>query len=78
VDVSLSGVAVESEGDLTAGEEVECYIEMPLQFRARVVRIVSEGQVKRYGLRFSDQSLLDKMLLKKILKGRRQSRKVTL
>ncbi len=78
VDVSLSGLAVETEGDLTLGEELECHIEMPLQFRVKVMRAVTEGQVKRYGLRFCDQSFFDKLLLKKILKGRRQSRKVSL
>jgi len=78
VDVSLSGVAVDSEGDLNVGEDIECHIEMPLRFTVRVMRIVSEGQVKRYGLRFLDQSFFDKLLLKKILKGQRKSRKVTL
>jgi hypothetical protein len=78
VDVSLSGFAVETETDLTSGEEIECHIEVPIRFRAKVMRSVIEGQVKRYGLKFSDQSLLDKLLLKKILKGRRQSAKVSL
>ena len=78
IDVSLSGIALETESDLSAGEEIECDIEMPLRFRAKVMRTVMEGQVKRYGLRFCDQSFFDKLLLKKILKGRRQSRKVSL
>jgi hypothetical protein len=78
IDVSLSGVGVESEIDLTMGEELECHIEMPLQFRAKVVRRVMNGQVKHYGLLFTDQSFFDKLILKKILKGKRQSRKVSL
>jgi hypothetical protein len=78
VDVSLSGLAVETEGDLSIGEEIECHIEMPLQFRVKVMRAVVEGQVKRYGLRFLNQSFLDKVLMRKILKGKRQSRKVSL
>jgi hypothetical protein len=71
-------LAVETEGDLTIGEEIECHIEMPLQFRVKVMRAVVEGQVKRYGLRFLNQSFLDKVLMRKILKGKRQSRKVSL
>ena len=78
VDVSLSGLAIETEGDLTIGEELSCHVEVPLRFRVKVMRAVIEGQVKRYGVRFVDQSFLDKVLLKKILKGSRQSRKVSL
>ena len=47
VDVSISGVAVESEADLDIDEEVDCHIEIPLQLRAKVVRRQMHGPMGR-------------------------------
>lgn len=76
VDVSLSGFAVDTEADLSINSELECHIEIPVTLKARVVRAIIEGQVKRYGLKFVDQGLIDKFVFRKILKGKRQTRKV--
>jgi hypothetical protein len=77
VDVSIGGFAVDTEADLVLNQVLSCHIEMPLELKAKVVRAIQEGQVKRYGLQFVGQSFLDKFLLKKILKGKRQTKKVS-
>ena len=77
VDVSLSGLAVETETDLPEGTEVGCYVEVPFFLKARVMRRIADGQMKRYGLRFVGQGIVDKLLLRKLLKGKRRSRKVS-
>jgi hypothetical protein len=76
LDVSIGGFAVETEADLSIGSDVGCYIEVPVYVRAKVVRSIVGGQIKKYGLRFAGQSFLDKMILRKILKGPRQTRKI--
>ncbi len=78
VDVSLGGVALESESEFSPGDLVECMIEVPLVFQAKVVRFEMKGQIRRYGLKFVSQSIFDKLLLKKVLKGPRRTRKVSL
>lgn len=78
VDVSASGIAIDSEADLSIGEKVECNIEVPLIFQVKVVRVQSKGQIKRYGLQLMNQGFLDKMLIRKILKGNLRTRKVSL
>lgn len=75
-DVSFSGIALETEGELPADEQVICHVEIPLTLRATVVRGIKGGAMKRYGLRFEGQSFLDKLLMKKLLSGPRRTRKV--
>lgn len=78
-DVSLSGMAIETEVDLSEKDQISCHVEIPLTLEFTVVRAIVKGQVKRYGLRIKNQSLFDKIMLKKILiKGRRRTGKVSL
>lgn len=78
-DVSLSGVAIETEADLPAAGKVICHIEIPLDLSATVVRSDEKSiTVREYGLRFSGVSLMEKFLIRRLLKGKRTSRKVTL
>lgn len=77
-DVSVSGVAVDTEAEFEVGDKVECRMEIPIVIQAKVVRVVPHGQVKRYGLMFVNQSFFDKIVLKKILKGPRKTRRVSL
>lgn len=76
VDVSLSGFAIETETDLSINDEVDCYIEIPYTVRAQVVRRISSGQIKKYGLKILKQGFFDKLLLKKVLKGKLYTQKV--
>lgn len=76
LDVSSSGFGVESELDLHLGETYQCHIEIPLVLKAKLMRREVKGQMKRYGLQFVGQGFIDKMLLKKLLKGRRSTKKV--
>jgi len=71
VDISLAGLAIETEADLKIGEEYECRIEFPISIRAKVVRVVQEGQIKQYGLRTIGQTLIDRFILRRLLKGRK-------
>lgn len=76
LDVSLGGFGVETELDMKQGEIYLCHIEIPLTLQARIVRSEIKGQMKRYGLQFVGQNFFDKLVLKKLLKGRRSTRKV--
>ncbi|MCB4756651.1 MAG: PilZ domain-containing protein [Elusimicrobia bacterium] len=76
VDVSLGGLAVDTEADLTHEDTYKCHIEIPFSINAKVVRMVRPGQMKRYGLQFIGQSFIDKLLLRKLLKGTRKTKKV--
>lgn len=76
VDVSQLGLAVETEADLDMNKVYHCHVEMPFALSAKVVRRYSSGHVKKYGLEFSGQGFLDKLLMKKLLKGSRITRKI--
>ncbi len=76
VDLSGSGFGLEAEAELADGAVYECHIEMPITIRARVMIRYLEGQVMRYGMKIVNQSILDKLLLRKILKGPRKTRKL--
>ncbi|OVE76115.1 hypothetical protein BVX98_06450 [bacterium F11] len=76
VDVSLTGMAIETEADLKPGDTLECHIEAPVRIKTKVVRHLIPGQVKTYGLKMVNLSLLDKLVIKKILKGSRLTRKI--
>lgn len=78
IDVSLTGMAVDSEADLDSDQEVDCHIEVPVKVRAKVVHRLIKGQIKRYGLRFVGQGFLDKIVLKRMLKGPRKTTKINL
>jgi hypothetical protein len=75
-DVSLSGLAVDTEADLVQNEVLGCHIEIPIYVRAKVVRTILSGQMKRYGLEFVGQSIFEKLILRKLLKGSRKTKKV--
>jgi hypothetical protein len=76
VDVSHLGLAVETEADLNFDDVYDCHVEMPFALRAKVVRRYSTGQVRKYGLEIVDQGFLDKFILKRILKGKKNTKKV--
>lgn len=76
VDVSLSGLALDTEVELVPNEVMGCHIEIPIYLKAKVVRMIMSGQMKRYGLEFIGQSFLDKFILKKLLKGSRRTKKI--
>lgn len=76
LDVSLSGFSVETEADLDLDQELECHIEIPLSIRARVARRLSDGQLKKYGMKMIKQGFLDKFLVRKLLKGSRTTKKI--
>jgi len=76
VDVSKSGFAVDTETDLLLEKEYKCHLEIPLSVTAKVVRQVTPGQMKRYGLRIVGLGFWDKLMLRKSLKGHLHTRKV--
>ena len=76
VDVSLEGVAIDTEAGLAIGDQVMLHIEMPLRILATVMRRDNVGQVKRYGFKFKNQSIFDRFFFKRLLKGKMQTRKL--
>lgn len=76
LDVSISGFGIETEAELEIGHQINCYMEIPMTVRAEVVRRITNGQIKRYGLRFVGQGFFEKMVMKKILEGPKKTRKV--
>lgn len=76
IDVSLSGFGVDTEADIPLDAVISCDLEIPVRLKAQVIRRVRDGQMKRYGLKFIDQGFFDKWLLKKMLKGPRQTKKI--
>lgn len=76
IDVSISGLAIDTEADFAVNEKVTCEIEVPITLTARVVRRISNGQMRRYGLRFENQSIFDRFMFKKILNGKRRTGKI--
>ncbi len=76
IDLSKLGFAVDTEADLSTGYEYECHIEIPVTVKARVVRRLSEGQIKRYGMEFVHQSLLDKFVFRRLITGPKRTRKL--
>ncbi len=76
VDVSERGLAIESEVELDLGDSYECDVEIPLKLKARVVRRLMPGQMKRYGLELEGQGFIDKILFKKLLEGQKKTFKI--
>ncbi|MBV9079885.1 MAG: PilZ domain-containing protein [Elusimicrobia bacterium] len=76
-DVSVSGVAVESEAELPINSEIVCYVEVPIMFKAKVVRFIPNTTVRTFGLRIVGQSFWDRLVFRRVLKGPRSTRKVT-
>jgi hypothetical protein len=76
LDVSLGGFGVESELDMEFGQTYLCQLEIPLVLKAKVVRREIKGQIKRYGLQFTNAGFFDRMVLKRMLKGRLETKKV--
>ena len=77
VDVSLTGLAVQTEADLSPNDAVICHVEIPLDLVADVVRVASRSAaVRTYGLRFKKTSLLEKFLIRRLLRGSLKTRKV--
>jgi len=68
MDVSVGGLAVETEAELPLGGEVYCHIEIPFQVRVRVVSQHTSGQRRRFGLQFLDMGILDRLLLKRAMR----------
>ena len=78
-DVSLTGLAVETEADIQARDTVVCHVEIPLDLVATIVRGQNQSAtVHRFGLRFKSMSFLEKFLIRRLLKGSRRTRKVGL
>lgn len=75
-DVSISGFAVETEADLPLNGLVTCHIEIPIDIKATVVRSIGKGQVRRWGLRIEGQGFWDKVVLRRLFRGSRRTRKV--
>ncbi len=73
IDVSVSGFAVETETDMEVGKDYQFDVEIPITFKAKVVRSLTPGQMKKYGLKIVGQGFFSKLLLKKLLKGSRQT-----
>ena len=76
VDVSRGGFAVETEADIGLEQIVDCHIEVPLRFRAQVVRRTRPGQLIRYGLKLTEMGFMNRILFKRFLKDALQTRKV--
>jgi hypothetical protein len=76
IDLSRSGLAIETEVDLNTLQDVVCHIEIPISLKATVVRQVRGGQLKKYGLKIRYQSLMDRLVIGRIIKGRLKTRKV--
>ena len=76
IDVSIGGFGVDTETDLEIDKTYECYMEVPLIVKAKLVRREMKGQMKRYGLQFVGLGFFNKLLLRRILKGERATRKV--
>jgi len=76
-DVSISGIGIETEGELPLNADVICHIEVPLNLRAFVVREKnSTAAVHKYGLKFSGLTFVEKFLVRRILNGTRKTRKI--
>lgn len=76
MDVSLSGMGIETEADLAINDTVMCHIEVPVQIEGKVVRCDGKGQMRKYGLKFKNQSIFDKLIFKRLLNGNLQTRKL--
>ena len=78
-DVSLTGLAIETEADVQPSDVVVCHVEIPLNLLATVVRSQNAtAAVRRFGVRFKGLSLIEKFLIRRLLKGSRKTRKVAL
>lgn len=76
VDISMSGLGIETESDLVKGKEYVIEVEVPLTLKAKVVRQIQDGVIKQYGLHLKDQGVIDKFVLSRILKKRMKTRKI--
>lgn len=76
LNISAGGFQLESESNLKKGSKYLFLFEIPFTFPGEVVWSIPKGQIRQYGLKFSDLSFLDKFIVKKFLKGSRRNRRI--
>jgi hypothetical protein len=77
IDVSRLGFAVETAADLEMGREYDCQVELPFSVRLKVMRRIPSGGVRRYGLEIVNSGFLDKLILRRLIKGARYTKKIS-
>ena len=75
-DVSSSGLAMESDNDLSIDKDFNCFVEFPVKMKVKVVRRRRKGQSIVYGLRIVEPGMFDRLILRYLLRGRLRTRKL--
>ena len=75
-DLSSTGLAVDSEADLTLEQQYLVCLEIPFELKARLKRSVNTGKVRRFGFRIEGLSWWEKFLFKRMLKGQLETSKI--
>ena len=70
VNLSLGGVAIETETSFAVGTELDLVINLPLQMTGRIVRSEKvEGNFNRYGIEFTKSNLLDRLRIRRYIRN---------
>ena len=74
-NLSLGGVALESDTKLTVGTNLLLRINIPIEVLGKIVWIEQYGKSYKYGIKFKKISLFDKLKLKKYIETKLKTQK---
>jgi len=69
VNLSLRGICIETVGDFKKSEKVLLKLNIPIDILGEIVWCKTDGQLKRYGVKFLKLGFINKISLKKYIKA---------
>ena len=66
-DLSIKGVAIDTTANLDLGMPLFLKINIPIEVRGKVVRVQKKDGGSRYGVKFTDIGLFDKIQIRKFI-----------
>lgn len=70
LNLSLKGIAIETEGEFEKNDDILIKISIPIDVQGKIVWVKKEGQLYKYGIKFSKIGFFEKMQVKKYIKAR--------
>ncbi|MEO0224839.1 MAG: PilZ domain-containing protein [candidate division WOR-3 bacterium] len=70
INLSLKGIAIETDGEFEKNEDVLLKINIPIDVKGKIVWSKQEGKIYRYGIKFEKLGFFEKFQVKKYIKAR--------
>jgi len=74
INLSLKGVCIETTGDLKKNDKILLKLALPIDIVGEIVWSKTEGELKRYGVKFLKLGFIDKLSLKKYIRAKLENK----